>query len=136
MTLRCCRCCCTGMFLATVYFSGRRARRSSSRARDRDTVNAELRIVAAVLEVQAFNRADENIEQLRSERPTVTTKRCVRGIQSARAPAWRLSYVALAIVTGVGGWIDERAIYIGTTVTLVCRDLPRICPAFQPPIQR
>ena len=54
------------MFLATIYFSNQ-ARKAFRRARQEiGSVNAELQeSIAAVREVQAFNRADENIEQFK-----------------------------------------------------------------------
>jgi ATP-binding cassette subfamily B protein len=71
--------------------------------------------------VQAFNRADENIEQFK-EVNAANRDANVRAVAytSALAPALEaLSYVALAIVTGVGGWYLLRGqSLLGTTVTL------------------
>ncbi|HEY6071904.1 MAG TPA: ABC transporter transmembrane domain-containing protein, partial [Anaerolineales bacterium] len=55
------------MFLATLYFS-EQARKAFRRSRQEiGNVNAELQeSIAAVREVQAFNRADENIEQFKT----------------------------------------------------------------------
>jgi len=110
------------MFLATVYFS-EQARKAFRVSREEiGNVNAELQeSIAAVREVQAFNRADENIEQFK-EVNAANRDANVRAVAytSALAPALEaLSYVALAIVTGVGGWyLLKGQTLLGTTVTL------------------
>jgi ATP-binding cassette, subfamily B, multidrug efflux pump len=110
------------MFLATLYFS-EQARKAFRVSREEiGNVNAELQeSIAAVREVQAFNRADENIEQFK-EVNAANRDANVRAVAytSALAPALEaLSYVALAIVTGVGGWYLLRGqSLLGTTVTL------------------
>jgi ATP-binding cassette subfamily B protein len=110
------------MFLATVYFSGQ-ARKAFRVSREEiGNVNAELQeSIAAVREVQAFNRADENIEQFK-EVNAANRDANIRAVAytSALAPALEaLSYVALAVVTGVGGWYLLRGQSLfGTTVTL------------------
>jgi len=110
------------MFLATIYFSNQ-ARKAFRVSREEiGNVNAELQeSIAAVREVQAFNRADENIEQFK-EVNAANRDANVRAVAytSALAPALEaLSYVALAIVTGVGGWYLLRGQSLfGTTVTL------------------
>jgi ATP-binding cassette subfamily B protein len=110
------------MFLATLYFSNQ-ARKAFRVSREEiGNVNAELQeSIAAVREVQAFNRADENIEQFK-EVNAANRDANVRAVAytSALAPALEaLSYVALAIVTGVGGWYLLRGqSLLGTTVTL------------------
>jgi ATP-binding cassette subfamily B multidrug efflux pump len=77
--------------------------------------------MASVREVQAFNRADENIEQFK-EVNAANRDANVRAVAytSALAPALEaLSYVALAIVTGVGGWyLLKGQTLFGTVVTL------------------
>jgi ATP-binding cassette subfamily B protein len=110
------------MFLATVYFSNQ-ARKAFRVARHEiGSVNAELQeSIASVREVQAFNRADENIEQFK-EVNAANRDANIRAVAytSALAPALEaLSYVALAIVTGVGGWylLKGQSLF-GTTVTL------------------
>jgi ATP-binding cassette subfamily B protein len=110
------------MFLATLYFS-EQARKAFRVSREEiGNVNAELQeSIAAVREVQAFNRADENIEQFK-EVNAANRDANVRAVAytSALAPALEaLSYVALAIVTGVGGWylLKGQSLF-GTTVTL------------------
>ena len=110
------------MFLATYYFS-EQARKAFRVSREEiGNVNAELQeSISAVREAQAFNRADENIEQFK-EVNAANRDANVRAVAytSALAPALEaLSYVALAIVTGVGGWYLLRGqTFLGTTVTL------------------
>ena len=110
------------MFLATLYFS-EQARKAFRISREEiGNVNAELQeSIAAVREVQAFNRADENIEQFK-EVNAANRDANVRAVAytSALAPALEaFSYVGLAIVTGVGGWylLQGQSLF-GTTVTL------------------
>ena len=110
------------MFIATWYFS-EQARKAFRVSREEiGNVNAELQeSIAAVREVQAFNRADENIEQFK-EVNAANRDANVRAVAytSALAPTLEaLSYVALAIVTGVGGWYLLRGqSFFGTVVTL------------------
>jgi ATP-binding cassette subfamily B protein len=110
------------MFIATVYFS-EQARKAFRRSRQEiGNVNAELQeSIAAVREVQAFNRADENIEQFK-EVNAANRDANVRAVAytSALAPTLEaFSYVGLAIVTGVGGWyLLKGQTLFGTTVTL------------------
>jgi ATP-binding cassette subfamily B protein len=110
------------MFVATWYFS-EQARKAFRVSREEiGNVNAELQeSIAAVREVQAFNRADENIEQFK-EVNAANRDANVRAVAytSALAPTLEaLSYVALAVVTGVGGWYLLRGQSLfGTTVTL------------------
>ena len=110
------------MFLATYYFS-EQARKAFRVSREEiGNVNAELQeSISAVREAQAFNRADENIEQFK-EVNAANRDANVRAVAytSALAPTLEaLSYVALAIVTGVGGWyLLKGQTFLGTTVTL------------------
>lgn len=109
------------MFLATVYFSDQ-ARKAFRRSRKEiGNVNAELQeSISAVRETQAFNRADENIEQFK-EVNAANRDANVRAVAftSALSPTLEaLGYVALAIVTGVGGWsMLKGQTLLGTTVT-------------------
>jgi ATP-binding cassette subfamily B protein len=110
------------MFLATLYFSNQARKAFRVSRQEIGNVNAELQeSIAAVREVQAFNRADENIEQFK-EVNAANRDANVRAVAytSALAPALEaLSYVALAIVTGVGGWYLLRGqSFFGTAVTL------------------
>ena len=110
------------MFIATYYFS-EQARKAFRRSREEiGNVNAELQeSIAAVREVQAFNRADENIEQFK-EVNAANRDANVRAVAytSALAPTLEaFSYLGLAIVTGVGGWyLLSGQTLLGTTVTL------------------
>ncbi len=95
------------MFIATLWFSAQ-ARRAFRRSRQEiGNVNAELQeTISSVREVQAFNRADENIEQFK-EVNAANRDANVRAVTytSALAPVLEaFSYVGLAIVAGVGGW--------------------------------
>ncbi len=109
------------MFLATLYFSDQ-ARKAFRKTRTEiGNVNAELQeSIAAVREVQAFNRADENIENFK-EVNAANRDANIRAVSftSALSPTLEaLGYVALAIVTGVGGWFMLKGqSLLGTTVT-------------------
>jgi ATP-binding cassette subfamily B protein len=110
------------MFLATIYFSTQ-ARKAFRRARQEiGSVNAELQeSISAVREVQAFNRADENIEQFKLVN-AANRDANVRAVAftSALAPTLEaMSYLALAIVVGVGGWylLKGQTLW-GTVVSL------------------
>jgi ATP-binding cassette subfamily B protein len=110
------------MIVATLWFSGQ-ARKAFRRARERiGSVNAELQeSISAVREVQAFNRADENIENFRLVN-AANRDANVRAVAytSALAPALEaMGYLALAIVAGVGGSVilNGRDLF-GTTVSL------------------
>ncbi|MCQ3936689.1 MAG: ABC transporter ATP-binding protein [Chloroflexi bacterium] len=110
------------MFIATWYFSEQARKAFRISRQEIGNVNAELQeSIAAVREVQAFNRADENIEQFK-EVNAANRDANVRAVAytSALAPTLEaLSYVALAIVTGVGGWyLLKGQSLLGTTVTL------------------
>ena len=95
------------MAWATAYFS-EQARKAYRESRaEMGSVNAELQEgLSAVREVQAFNRAEENIEQFKATN-AANRDANVRAVSftSALAPALEaLGYVALAVVTGVGGY--------------------------------
>jgi len=109
------------MFIATAYFSAQARKAFRTSRREIGNVNAELQeSIAAVREVQAFNRADENIEQFK-EVNAANRDANVRAVSftSALAPALEaLSYVALAIVVGSGGWaLLKGQTLFGATVT-------------------
>jgi ATP-binding cassette, subfamily B, multidrug efflux pump len=110
------------MFIATVWFSNQ-ARKAFRKSREEiGNVNAELQeSISAVREVQAFNRADENIEQFK-EVNAANRDANVRAVAytSALGPTLEaLSYLGLAIVTGVGGWyLLTGDLLFGTTVTI------------------
>lgn len=110
------------MFIATFYFS-EQARKAFRKSREEiGNVNAELQeSISAVREAQAFNRADENIENFK-EVNAANRDANVRAVAytSALAPTLEaLSYVSLAIVTGVGGWyLLKGDTLFGSAVTL------------------
>ncbi len=110
------------MFIATVWFSGQ-ARKAFRKSREEiGNVNAELQeTISSVREVQAFNRADENIEQFK-EVNAANRDANIRAVAytSALAPTLEaFSYLGLAIVTGVGGWyLLTGDLLFGATVTL------------------
>ena len=99
------------------------ARKAFRKSREEiGNVNAELQeSIAAVREAQAFNRADENIENFK-EVNAANRDANVRAVSftSALAPTLEaLSYVSLAIVTGVGGWyLLKGGTFLGSAVTL------------------
>jgi len=110
------------MSVATFWFSDQ-ARKAFRRTRqEMGSVNAELQeSIAAVREVQAFNRAEENIENFRIAN-AANRDANIRAVAftSALAPTLEaLGYLALAIVTGIGGiaLLRGEALF-GTTVSL------------------
>jgi len=110
------------MAITTVWFSSQ-ARKAFRRTRKEiGNVNAELQeSISAVREAQAFNRADENIEQFRTIN-AANRDANVRAVAftSALAPALEaLGYLALMIVTVVGGYalLGESSI-LGTAVSI------------------
>lgn len=110
------------MFIATLYFSEQARKAFRVSRKEIGNVNAELQeSIAAVREVQAFNRADENIEQFKGVN-AANRDANVRAVAytSALAPTLEaFSYIGLAIVTGVGGWyLLKGQTLFGTTVTL------------------
>lgn len=110
------------MALATIWFSSQ-ARKAFRRTRlEMGSVNAELQeSISAVREVQAFNRADENIENFRIANASNRDAN-IRAVAytSALAPSLEaLGYVALAIVSVVGGLllVGPGALF-GATISL------------------
>jgi ATP-binding cassette subfamily B multidrug efflux pump len=110
------------MAVATVWFSGQ-ARKAFRRSRkELGAVNAELQEnISAVREVQAFNRAEENIEQFKTVN-AANRDANVKAVAftSALNPALEaLGYVAMMIVTVVGGSVLlGNGKLAGTTVSL------------------
>ena len=110
------------MAFTTIWFSNQ-ARKAFRVSRvEIGNVNAELQeSISAVREVQAFNRADENIEHFRTVN-AANRDANVRAVvyTSALAPALEaLGYLALMIVTVAGGYalLGGSAIF-GTTVSI------------------
>jgi ATP-binding cassette, subfamily B, multidrug efflux pump len=96
------------MAVVTLWLSGQ-ARKAFRRTRlEMGNVNAELQeSIASVREVQAFNRAEENIENFRLSN-AANRDANVRAVAytSALAPSLEaLGYLALAIVACVGGLV-------------------------------
>jgi ATP-binding cassette subfamily B protein len=110
------------MFLATLYFSTQARKAFRTARKEIGSVNAELQeSISSVREVQAFNRADENIEQFKLVN-AANRDANVRAVTftSALAPTLEaMSYLALAIVVGVGGWFLLKGQTMwGTVVSL------------------
>jgi len=110
------------MAVTTLWFSSQ-ARKAFRRTRQEiGNVNAELQeSISAVREVQAFNRATENIEQFRLVN-AANRDANVRAVAftSALAPSLEaLGYVALMIVTAAGGFalLGEQALF-GTAISI------------------
>jgi ATP-binding cassette subfamily B multidrug efflux pump len=110
------------MLVTTLYFSDQ-ARKAFRKTRvEMGSVNANLQeSISAVREAQAFNRADENIENFRVTN-AANRDANVRAVAftSALAPALEaLGYLALAIVTCAGGLaLLNGADLFGTAVSL------------------
>ncbi len=110
------------MIFVTTWFSTQ-ARKAFRKTREEmGSINAELQEgISSVREVQAFNRADENIENFRNTN-AANRDANIRAVvfTSALAPTLEgLGYVALAIVVGVGGTILLNGGELwGTTVSL------------------
>ena len=110
------------MLIATIYFSDQ-ARKAFRKTRvEMGSVNANLQeSISAVREAQAFNRAEENIENFRTAN-AANRDANVKAVAftSALAPVLEaLGYVALAVVTCVGGLaLLNGAELWGTAVSL------------------
>jgi ATP-binding cassette subfamily B protein len=106
------------MVVATLWFSGQ-ARKAFRATRQKvGDVNAELQEgISSVREVQAFSREDANIERFTQSSAAVRDAN-VRAVAytSALGPTLdALGYVAIAIVTGVGGLFLLRGQTLGGT---------------------
>jgi ATP-binding cassette subfamily B multidrug efflux pump len=110
------------MIIATLWFSDQARKAFRKTRQEMGSVNAELQeSISAVREVQAFNRAEENIQNFRTTN-AANRDANVRAVAftSALAPTLEaLGYVALGIVTGVGGlFVLRNQTFLGTTVSL------------------
>jgi len=110
------------MIIATLWFSDQARKAFRKTRQEMGSVNAELQeSISAVREVQAFNRAEENIQNFRTTN-AANRYANVRAVAftSALAPTLEaLGYVALGIVTGVGGlFVLRNQTFLGTTVSL------------------
>ncbi|TAK10873.1 MAG: ABC transporter ATP-binding protein [Anaerolineae bacterium] len=110
------------MIAATLWLSAQ-ARKAFRKTRlEMGSVNAELQeTISAVREVQAFNRADENIENFRATN-AANRDANIQAVAytSALAPTLEaLGYVGMAVVVGVGGMaLINGSDLMGTTVSL------------------
>ena len=117
------------MFVATLWFSSQARKAFRTSRKEIGNVNAELQeSISAVREAQAFNRADENIEQFK-EVNAANRDANVRAVSftAALGPTLEaLSYIAMALVVGVGGYLlltgDElwgTAVSLGLVITFM-----------------
>lgn len=110
------------MIIVTVWFS-RQARKAFRRSRqEMGSVNAELQeSISAVREVQAFSREDENIQNFKATN-AANRDANIRAVAytSALSPTLEaFSYLALAIVAGVGGYaLLQGSTLFGTAISL------------------
>lgn len=110
------------MAIATLWFSNQ-ARKAFRLTRvEMGSVNAELQeSISGVREAQAFSREDENIASF-NETNAANRDANIRAVAytSALAPMLEaLGYVALMLVTVVGGWaILNGSDFFGTTISL------------------
>ncbi len=110
------------MILATQWLSAQ-ARQAFRQARQEiGSVNANLQEnIAAVREVQAFSREDENIEQFETSNAANRDANIrAQAYTSALSPILEaLGYVSIAVVAGVGGFaILSGGQFLGTAVSL------------------
>ena len=110
------------MVVVTLYFSDQARKAFRKTRQEMGSVNASLQeSISAVREAQAFNRAEENIENFRVTN-AANRDANVRAVTftSALAPALEaLGYLALAIVVGAGGLaLLNGANLFGTAVSL------------------
>ncbi len=110
------------MLIATLWFSSQARVAFRTSRQEMGSVNAELEeTIAAVREVQAFNREDENIENFRATN-AANRDANIRAVAftSALAPSLEaLGYLALAIVTGAGGlYLLRGQTLFGTALSL------------------
>ncbi|MFN2141376.1 MAG: ABC transporter ATP-binding protein [Candidatus Promineifilaceae bacterium] len=110
------------MFIATRWFSGQARKAFRQAQQEIGSVNADLQEgIAAVREVQAFSREDENIEQFRiSNAANRDANIKAQAYTSALAPTLEaFGYASLAIVAVVGGLLLlGGGTLFGTTVSL------------------
>lgn len=110
------------MIIATVYFSDQARKAFRTSRKEMGSVNASLQeSISAVREAQAFNRAEENIENFRVTN-AANRDANIRAVTftAALAPALEaLGYLALAIVVGAGGLaLLNGSSLFGTAVSL------------------
>ncbi|HLB45865.1 MAG TPA: ABC transporter ATP-binding protein [Anaerolineales bacterium] len=110
------------MLVATLWFSAQARQAFRKTRQEMGSVNAELQEgISAVREVQAFNRAEENIENFRiTNAANRDANVSAVAFTAALAPTLEaLGYLALAIVTCAGGLaLLNEATLFGTAVSL------------------
>jgi ATP-binding cassette subfamily B protein len=110
------------MVIATLYFSNQARKMFRVTRKSMGSVNAELQEnISAVREVQAFNRAEENIEQFRVTSGSYRDANVSAvAFSAALAPTLQaLGFLALAIVTCAGGLaLLGNGTLFGTAVSL------------------
>ena len=111
------------MLFVSVYLS-RLARKAFRKSRESlGDVSTELEEgISGVKVAQAFNRADENVEQFQKlNRRNRDANVGAVGISSAFSPAMEaLNAIATAIVAGYGGWLAlTGAISVGVVITFL-----------------
>jgi ATP-binding cassette subfamily B protein len=110
------------MLAATLYFSAEARKLFRKSRKSMGSVNSELQEnISAVREVQAFNRAEENIEQFRVTSAGYRDSNVAAvAFSAALAPTLQaLGYLALAIVTCAGGLaLLGNGTLFGTVVSL------------------
>ena len=110
------------MVIATLWFSSQARKAFRASRKELGNVNAELQEnIAAVREVQAFNRAEENIEQFRLVN-AANRDANIRAVSftAALMPILEaLGYLGLAVVTITGGLaLLNGGNFMGTAVSL------------------
>ena len=96
------------MIIATLWFSSQARKAFRSARKSIGNVNAELQeSISAVREVQAFNRADENIENFKVSNAANrdANVKAVSYTAALNPVLEALGYLALALVTCVGGLV-------------------------------
>jgi ATP-binding cassette subfamily B protein len=110
------------MLAATLFFSAKARKMFRKTRKSMGSVNSELQEnISAVREVQAFNRAEENIEQFRVTSGDYRDANVgAVAFSAALAPTLQaLGYLALAIVTCAGGIaLLGNGTLFGTAVSL------------------
>lgn len=110
------------MVAATLWLSGQARKAFRQTRQEMGSVNAELQeTISAVREVQAFNRADENIENFRQTNAANRDAniKAVAYTSALQPTLEALGYVGLAVVVGAGGLaLLNGSQLFGTTVSL------------------
>jgi len=110
------------MVVATIWFSSQARKAFRTSRKELGNVNAELQeSIAAVREVQAFNRSEENIEQFKLTN-AANRDANIKAVSytAALAPTLEaLGYLSLAVVTIAGGLaLLNGASMLGTNISI------------------